>query len=60
MKKRIVTISCNPRPINYSDENQVWIQVDDKLKTADYIRAGIRMAPDELRIEKELIGFFRI
>ncbi len=59
MRKRIVYISCDPEPIGLNPNN-VWIKVDDKANAADSILAGIRMRPDELRIEKELFGFFKI
>ena len=41
-------------------ENTVWIKVDERIDIPDYIKIGIRMAPDELVIKKNCIGFFRI
>lgn len=39
-------------------KNQVLIKVEDKKKTKDYIRAAIRMAPDQIVIDKSLFGCF--
>lgn len=39
-------------------KNQVLIKVEDKAKTRDYIRTAIRMAPDQIVIDKSLFGYF--
>ena len=39
-------------------KNQVLIKVEDKAKTRDYVRTAIRMAPDQIVIDKSLFGCF--
>lgn len=57
---RTVTISLNPQPEGFEYElSQIWIQAKED-NVAEYIKSGIKMMPDELRIEKELFGLFAV
>ena len=56
---RVIMITTEKKPPEIGDNN-VWIQVSDKQKTADFIKAAIRMQADKIVISKELFGFFKI
>ena len=57
MRRVIISMDDQPRKLS---ENTVWIKVDKPIDVANYIKIGIRMAPDELVIKKNCIGYFTI
>ena len=59
MEERIVTLSRFQKPDDYP-EDSVWIFVKEREKTAEYIKAAIRMSPTKLVISHELFGLFQI
>ena len=59
MEERIITLSRFEEPKDLPN-NHVWIFVKEREKTADYIKAAIRMKPTKLVISSELFGLFQV